>query len=110
MTQPSPQDFDLVAQREMRQLQDTIIALREEMESLRAGFDHDKQKQTADMDAEIRQLRETVSTLRDQLELTRMEADQRVHDAERAAREEMEEFKETIRQLRERLHGGGTSS
>ena len=104
MTQPAD-ELDLVTQREIRHLKDTIVALREEMESVRASSDHERQKATADMDAEIRQLRETVAALRDQLELTREAARQQVHDAERDAREEVEEYKQTIQELRDRLDG-----
>lgn len=107
MSQP-PEHVDvLVAQREVRHLQSTIVALRDEMESIRTSQELTVQEAAVNMDSEIRQLQETVAVLRDQLEDVQQSAQQQVHDAEWAAKAEVDQYKETIRELRQRLEQKG---
>lgn len=109
MTDSADQDAPLVEQRENRHLKDTITALREQMEALRADHGEEIQAATAFADAEVRQLQETVSALRARLEQFAESAQEESYAAQRQARGEMEQYQDTIRELRHRLEqrGGG---
>ena len=107
MTEATETDELLVAQREIRHLKDTITALREQMEVLRAEHDDAVQAAHATSDAEVRQLKDTVTALRENLEESEERGRQGAYEAEKAGREEMRQLQETISALRDRLEAAG---
>ncbi|MEE2897444.1 MAG: hypothetical protein VX815_03155 [Gemmatimonadota bacterium] len=97
----------LLLQGENRHLKDTIVALRDEMETARAERADEVQRAAAHADAEVGQLHETISALRSELEGAVEDGRQQVYETDRTARGELGQYQDTIRELRARLEGDG---
>jgi HAMP domain-containing protein len=89
--------------KENRFLQETILSLRENLETL----NHEKDKCVADAvsfaNDEIKQLQATITSLRQELEKTRYENEQNVVSAVSDAKDEIKQLKDTITSLRQEL-------
>lgn len=112
MTELAEREELHATRREIRQLQDTIVALRAQMEELEADCARAIQEEAQVAAAEMRQLRETVQALRDQIEQNEERARQQRVDTELATRAERRHLEDTIRALREELEardGAGAS-
>lgn len=88
---------------ELRQLQQTIVALREELEKSRMDERDHVQQAVAAANAQIRQLREAVVELRGRLELKESEFQDRLRDVELHYDRERTELHKTVAKLRETL-------
>ena len=91
------------AEAENRHLEQTILALRSELEAVKAKGRENVQKEIAEHSGEIMQLKETARELRRQLERIDAGYKQRIHDMKREARGQMKQLQETITALRDKL-------
>jgi hypothetical protein len=111
----SPAELDQLGQRradmpeydqicnEVRELQRTLVAMREQLEQQAAGSQKQQQCAVAAAQAEITQLRQTVATLRDALEQERGTRDAAVREAMKAANGEILQLRETAVTLRKEM-------
>ncbi len=99
---PLPGAVDPV-DREIRQLKDTISAMRQQMEEMAAAANARVQQAVADSRDETTQLKAAVQAMRDQLEQMRFEKQRDIQQAVADANAEIEQLKGTIRALREEL-------
>jgi predicted nucleic acid-binding Zn-ribbon protein len=107
MPTPASTALDL-AEREIRQLKDTISAMRQEMEAMTADSKAKVQQVAAEYRDETVQLKAAVQATRDQLEQMRQAHQRAVQQAVADANIEIGQLKGTIVALREkldRLHG-----
>ena len=93
--------------RELRDLRNTISALRESVEAARAGCDQRVQEAVAASQHEVSQLRATTAALRQALEEERADKESRVREALRGANDEIAQLKAAISALRESLEKAG---
>src|SRR6185503_3975047 len=95
---------------EIRDLKNTVAALRNALEQAR--IDRDKAVQDAIVTAnhEIVQLRSAASALRDALELERQDKERSVQDASRTTRDEIQQLKATVATLRDQLEATRAAS
>lgn len=91
------------ADREIRDLKDTIAAMRQEMEEMSAAANARVQQTAAEYHGEIVQLKTTIQAMRDQLEQMRFEKQRDVQQAVADASAEIEQLRATIRAVREEL-------
>lgn len=91
------------ADREIRQLKDTIAAMRQEMEAMGAAANARVQQVAAEGRDETVQLQAAVQAMRDELERMRFEKQRDVQQAVADAAAEVEQLQATIRALREEL-------
>lgn len=92
-----------MAQTENRHLKDTIVALRDELESERNFSAKKTQDALALSSNEIKQLKETAAALRDALEAAHFKTQKEVQEAIVASSSEIKELKETVGSLRNEL-------
>jgi chromosome segregation ATPase len=109
MTVPEPGTFVEAdsTSRDMRDLRNTIAALRQTVEETRATTDQKVQEAVAASQYEITQLRATTAALRQALEEERANSNARVRDALRAANDEIAQLKAAVSALRESLEKAG---
>ena len=88
---------------EVRQLKETIISLREELEKARFETGDQAQAAAAAAGEEMRQLRASIIELRDQLEFRESEHKEKLRQAELQHDRETAELRRTITALREKL-------
>ncbi len=91
------------AQRDIRQLKETIAALRDELEAQAHEKERAVQEATATADHEIHQLRRTAIVLREELEAQQFEKEKMVQEAVSMGLDEIGQLKRTISALREEL-------
>jgi chromosome segregation ATPase len=96
-----------LADREIRQLKDTVAAMRQEMEEMGADAKARIQQVAADYHDEAAQLKATVQAVREEMEQMRYEKQRAVQQAVADASAEIEQLKGTIRALREKLDTRG---
>lgn len=94
--------------REMRDLRNTITALRQAVEEARSGADQRVRDAISGQNYEISQLKATTAALRDALEQERADKDKRVREALRAASDEIVQLKAVVAALRETLEKKGS--
>jgi predicted DNA-binding protein (UPF0251 family) len=99
---PPPTTLEL-AEREIRQLMDTISATRQKMEEMGADTTAKVQQVAAEYRDEAVQLKAAVQAMRDELEQMRFEKQRDVQQAVAGASVEIEQLKGTILALREEL-------
>ena len=85
---------------EIRQLQETIVTLREELEKARFEEREHIQQAVAASNEEIRQLRESVVELRDQLVMREAQFHEKLHALELEHHRERAELQQTVTTLR----------
>jgi chromosome segregation ATPase len=102
MPSPSPTALDL-AERDIRQLKDTISAMRREMEEMGAAANARVQQAATEHRDEALQLKAAVQAMRDEMEQMRFEKQRAVQQALADASAEMAQLKNTILALREEL-------
>lgn len=102
MATPSFTTLEL-AEREIRQLMDTISAIRQKMEEMGADTTARVQQVAAEHRDEAVQLKAAVQAMRDELEQMRFEKQRAVQQAVAAASGEIEQLKGTILALRDEL-------
>ena len=109
MPMPTPSSTALDrAERDIRQLKDTISAMRQEMEAMGADAKARIQQVTAEYRDEAVQLKAAVQAMRDEMEQMRLEKQRAVQQAVAGASAEIEQLKGTIIALRgelDTLHG-----
>jgi chromosome segregation ATPase len=88
---------------EMKHLRQTILAMREEMESLRADRQQAGQEASEALNDEIRHLRSTVGTMREQLENLQIEKQQQIQAVTAQSADEIRHLRETVQVLRNQL-------
>ena len=93
--------------RELRDLRNTIAALRQTVEEARAGADQRVQEAVAAAQYEVSQLKATTAALRDALEQERNSKETRVREALRGANDEIAQLKSAISALRDSLEKAG---
>jgi HAMP domain-containing protein len=105
MSSPTPQPFVEAdpTTREVRDLKNTISALRQSVEAVRAESDQRVQEAVAASQYEITQLKATAAALRQALEEERAARDTKVREALRAASDEIAQLKAAVGALRESL-------
>jgi SMC interacting uncharacterized protein involved in chromosome segregation len=91
------------AQRDIRQLKETIAALRDELEAQAHEKGRAVQEAAATADNEIHQLRQTATVLREELEALQFEKEKMVQEAVSMGLDEIGQLKRTISALREEL-------
>ena len=96
------------AQVEIRHLQNTIQALRDELEAMRAGKDDAVQAAVAAGNGEARQLQAAIAALRTELEQKVFQHADDLEKQKNAANDELRLLRETIGALRDKLEGTGT--
>jgi predicted nucleic acid-binding Zn-ribbon protein len=106
---PTPQTFVEAdpTTREVRDLKNTISALRQSVEEARAAADQRVQDAVAASNYEISQLKATTAALRQALEEERAERDAKVREALRGASDEIAQLRAAVAALRESLEKGG---
>ncbi len=92
-----------IAQIENRHLQNTIQALRDELEAMRSANEAAVQAAVASGSNEARQLHATIGALRTELEQTVFRQAGEIEQARRAAHDELRSLRETVAALRENL-------
>ncbi len=92
-----------IAQIEVRHLQNTVQALRDELETMRSAKGDAVQAAVASGSNEARQLQATIEVLRAELEKTVFRHADEIEQARHVAHEEMRQLRETIAVLREDL-------
>lgn len=100
---PDRREESLEAQRQIRQLRDTVAALRAQMEATEAGRAAAVQQAVAAGADEIRLLRTTISTLRDELQALQATRETDVQAAVAAGHDEARQLHLTIQTLRDQL-------
>ena len=88
---------------ENRQLKETIMALRTELEALRFQQDAKIQEAVAAANDELVQLKDTGAALRDTLDYHTVTSEDRIQDLERSYRDERTQLQDTISVLRAKL-------
>jgi len=88
---------------EIRQLQATAQALRQELDRLKFEKDKTEQAAIASGEDEIRQLKATAQALRQELQLLRFEKDEAEQAAIAGGADEIRQLKDTAAELRERF-------
>lgn len=91
------------AQIEIRHLQNTIQALRDELEAMRSGKEDAVQAAVAAGANEARQLQATIAALRTELEQRVFQHADELERQRHAANEELRLLRETIAALRDKL-------
>ena len=88
---------------EIRQLQETIVALRDELEKARFEEREHIQQAVAASNEEIRQLRGSIVELREQLVTREAQYSEKLHALELQQHRERAELQQTVAKLRENL-------
>jgi chromosome segregation ATPase len=88
---------------EIRDLKDTIAAMRDQIESSRTRYDSELQQAMASATAEIAQLKAAVGAAREALEQERHQHETARQEMARAMRDEAAQLQATIVALREQL-------
>ncbi len=88
---------------ENRQLKETIVALRDKLESMGFEKEQDVQQAVAAANDEIAQLKATVTALRDKLERSTFTFEDSMQERERVSRDECNQLQQTIVALRQRI-------
>ena len=88
---------------ENRQLQETIVALRDTLDRMQLEKEQGVQQAVAAANDEIVELKATVTALRDELERSRFTFEGAMQESERALREERNQLQQTIVALRKQI-------
>jgi gas vesicle protein len=100
---PTGSDTRFQAQADIRHLKNTIAALRDELEAMRASKDEAVQAAVAAGRDEARQLQMTIATLRDELEQKVFQRADESEHGKQALNDEVRQLRETVAVMRREL-------